>query len=226
MSGEAQTPIRSCRYAVIPGTKRDMPPPQSARPWPGAPNGSTRRRAEPAICGLRRRHVARPLGRIERGLVPNLSLAQACTAAAVVGLRLSVRAYPDGDPIRDAGQGIAGAVSPAPPPRAGWRTEVPMPIPGDRRAWDARVVIGARRAGCEAEMQLIDLQALERRLALKVRDGDVDILLLVVPNLVRNQHVLRLHREELRSLLPLDSREVLASLRAGSLPTASGIVVL
>ena len=43
-------------------------------------------------------------GRIERGLVPNLSLAQACAAAAVVGLRLSVRAYPDGDPIRDAGQ--------------------------------------------------------------------------------------------------------------------------
>ena len=55
-----------------------------------------------------------------------------------------------------------------------------MPIPGDRRAWDARVVIDGRRAGCEVEMQLLDLQALERRLALKLRDGDVDILLLVV----------------------------------------------
>ncbi len=55
-----------------------------------------------------------------------------------------------------------------------------MAIPGDRRAWDARIVVGGRRAGCEAEMQLLDLQALERRLALKLRDGDVEILLLVV----------------------------------------------
>ena len=101
-----------------------------------------------------------------------------------------------------------------------------MPIPGDRRAWDARVVIGGRRAGCEAEMQLLDLQALERRLALKLRDGEVDILLLVVPGSVRNRQVLRLHREELRALLPLDTREVLASLRAGSLPAQSGIVIL
>ena len=101
-----------------------------------------------------------------------------------------------------------------------------MPIPGDRRAWDARVVIGGRRAGCEVEMQLLDLQALERRLSLKLRDGDVDILLLVVPNTVRNRTFLRLHGEELRSLLPIDTREVLASLRAGSLPRASGIIVL
>jgi transcriptional regulator with XRE-family HTH domain len=166
-------------------------------------------------------------GRIERGLVPNLSLAQACAAAAVVGLRLSVRAYPDGDPIRDAGQAaLLERFHLRLPTRAGWQTEVPMPIPGDRRAWDARVVIDGRRAGCEAEMQLLDLQALERRLALKLRDGDVDILLLVVPSTVRNRQFLRLHREQLRSLLPLGTREVLASLRAESLPAQSGIVIL
>jgi len=166
-------------------------------------------------------------GRIERGLVPNLSLAQACAAASVVGLRLSVRAYPDGDPIRDAGQAaLLERFRLRLPPIARWQTEVPMPIPGDRRAWDAGVVIAGRRAGCEAEMQLLDLQALERRLALKLRDGDVDQLLLIVADTVRNRSVLRLHREELRTLLPLDAREILASLRAGSLPPASGIVVL
>lgn len=156
-----------------------------------------------------------------------LSITQACTVAAVVGLRLSVRTYPDGDPVRDAGQlALIERFRVRLPPRAGWQTEVPMPLPGDRRAWDARIVIGGRRAGCEAEMQLLDLQALERRLALKLRDGDVDMLLLIVANTVRNREVLRLHREQLRSLLPLDSREILASLRAGSLPRESGIVVL
>ena len=157
----------------------------------------------------------------------NLSLVLACTVAAVVGLRLSVRAYPDGDPIRDAGQAAQlERLRLRVPTGAGWQTEVPMPIPGDRRAWDARIVIGDRRAGCEVEMQLLDLQALERRLSLKLRDGDVDIMLLVVPNTLRNRAFLRLHREELRTLLPLDTREVLASFRAGALPHASGIVVL
>lgn len=180
-------------------------------------------RSAGAAAGISHAHW----GRIERGLVPNLSITQACTVAAVVGLRLSVRTYPDGDPVRDAGQlALIERFRVRLPPRAGWQTEVPMPLPGDRRAWDARIVIGGRRAGCEAEMQLLDLQALERRLALKLRDGDVDMLLLIVANTVRNREVLRLHREQLRSLLPLDSREILASLRAGSLPRESGIVVL
>ncbi len=50
----------------------------------------------------------------------------------------------------------------------------PLPIPGDRRAWDALVASGGRRAGCEAETHLGDIQALERKLALKLRDGAVD----------------------------------------------------
>ena len=73
---------------------------------------------------------------------------------------------------------------------------------------------------------MVDLQALERRHALKVRDGGVDLLLLVVADTIRNRSVLRMHREQLRALLPLDSRDVLASLRAGQLPRESGIVVL
>jgi hypothetical protein len=92
------------------------------------------------------------------------------------------------------------------PAGAGWQTEVPMNIPGDHRAWDAPVVIAGRRAGCEAETQLFDLQAFERRLTLKLRDGDVDILILVVADTVRNRSVLRTYREQLRPLLPLDTR--------------------
>jgi transcriptional regulator with XRE-family HTH domain len=165
--------------------------------------------------------------RIERGLVPNLSMLQACQAGAAVGLRVSLRTYPDGDPIRDAGgQALLERFRARLPAGAGWQTEVPMNIPGDRRAWDARVVIAGRRAGCEAETQLFDLQAFERRLTLKLRDGDVDILILVVADTVRNRSVLRTYREQLRPLLPLDTREILASLAAGALPVRNGIVIL
>ena len=159
--------------------------------------------------------------------MPNLAIDQACRVASVVGLRLSLKAYPDGDPLRDAGQlALLARLRDRLPPGARWQTEVPMTISGDRRAWDAVIALGGRRAGCEAEVRLFDLQALERRLALKLRDGGVDLLLLVVADTIRNRDVLRAHRDHLRALLPLDSRDVLASLRSGELPRESGLVLL
>jgi hypothetical protein len=38
--------------------------------------------------------------------------------------------------------------------------------------------------------------------------------------------MLELHREDLRASFPLDTRQVMASLRAGNTPEASGIVAL
>ena len=82
------------------------------------------------------------------------------------------------------------------------------------------------RAGCECETRLRDVQALERRLTLKQRDGDVDIVLLVVADTTANRRFLDLHREQLRGLLPLDSRQVLDAFRRGELPEKSGIVIV
>jgi hypothetical protein len=156
-----------------------------------------------------------------------LTLEQVCRAAVAVGLAPSIGLYPYGDPVRDAGQlRLEGRCRAILPDGAGWQTEVPMPIPGDLRAWDAVVTLLGRRGGFEFEMRVTDVQALERRLALKLRDGAVDVLILVVAGTAANRQVLRQHREALRGLLPLDSREVLASLRAGRLPGANGILVL
>ena len=167
------------------------------------------------------------LGRIERGVLPGLTVDQVCRAAAAVGLRVTLRTWPDGDPVRDAGQlSLLGRLRKHVPPVATWHTEMPMPLPGDRRAWDAVIGLAGRRAGCEAEAAIRDIQALERRLALKLRDGDVDILILVVADTAANRRVLAAHREDLRSLLPLDGREILASLRVGRLPERSGLIVL
>jgi hypothetical protein len=51
---------------------------------------------------------------------------------------------------------------------------------GDPRAWDATVRGDVFRAGIEAETRFRDQQALDRRLALKERDGGMDRLILVL----------------------------------------------
>jgi transcriptional regulator with XRE-family HTH domain len=166
-------------------------------------------------------------GRIERADVRHLTIDQASRAAAAVGLGLVVKTYPDGDPARDAAQlALLERFRQRLPPTALWRTEVPMPIPGDRRAWDGWALVRARAAGCEAETRLNDAQALERRIALKQRDGGVDIVLLVVADTTANRKFLAIHREQLRGLLPLDSRQVLEAFRRGELPDRSGIVIV
>ncbi len=167
------------------------------------------------------------LGRIERGRNHDLTVNQAARAASAVGLRLVLRTYPDGDAVRDAAHlALLERFRSRLPPAARWEVEVPFPIPGDRRAWDALVRLGGRRAGCEAETRLHDVQALQRRMALKLRDGQVDVLLLLVADTAANRRALAVHRESLRALLPLDGRHVLSSLRTGRLPTANGLVVL
>lgn len=165
-------------------------------------------------------------GRIERAELHDLSIDQASRAAFAVGLRLAVRAFPSGDPVRDRAQlALLERLRVRLPPTASWETEVPLPIQGDRRAWDAVVRVDGRRAGCEAETRLLDLQALERRLALKLRDGAVDVLILLVADTAANRSVLAAHRESLRSLLPLDGRDVWRAFSRGSLPDANALVV-
>ena len=119
-------------------------------------------------------------GRIERGELPELSVEQLSRACAAVGLQLVVRAYPDGDPARDAGQlALLKRLEARLPDGTRWRTEVPLPIPGDRRAWDGVATLNRELIAVEAETRIRDLQALERRLGLKLRDGARERLLLV-----------------------------------------------
>jgi transcriptional regulator with XRE-family HTH domain len=167
------------------------------------------------------------LGRIERGVLSNLTFDQACRAGVAVGLRYGGKLYPDGDPVRDAAQlRLLERFIALLPAFARVDREAPLPITGDRRAWDALVRLEDRRAGCEAETHLADLQALERKLALKLRDGAVDMLILVVADTEHNRAVLDRHRGSLRELLPLDGPDIRRALRAGRLPMASGLITL
>jgi len=111
---------------------------------------------------------------------------------AVVGLELSVRCFPGGQPIRDVAQAallarFRGRLHNS----VRWAAEVPLPRPGDQRAWDALVTGSGWRFGVEAETAPRDGQALARRLELKRRDGQVDGVILVLPNTRRTRTFLR-----------------------------------
>ena len=165
--------------------------------------------------------------RIERSAAPNVSVKAITLACASVGLALSLRAYPDGDPARDAGQlAVLRRLRVQLPNDAPWQTEVPIPIPGDLRAIDARTILQNATIGFEAETNLTDVQALDRRAQLKKRDARLDRLILVVADTRSNRAVLAIHREALRASFPLDTREVLAALRAGLPPAQDGLIVI
>ena len=178
---------------------------------------------------------ASQLSRIERARSPTVPLRTLTTLFTVLGLRLSVRPYPEGEPIRDVAHArllsrfksrLSASIS--------LRTEVPLqrgaPSPGggrrDLRAWDGELLASGKTCKLEAETVLHDLQATDRRIALKMADDRVERVILLVASTSQNRQVLREFGELLRTRYPLTTRGVMAGLRDGDLPIASGIVVL
>ncbi|OGO53957.1 MAG: hypothetical protein A2V85_00155 [Chloroflexi bacterium RBG_16_72_14] len=71
-----------------------------------------------------------------------------------------------------------------------------------------------------------DLQALERRLALKQRDGGVEHVILVLPDTLDNRRLVRAHEAALRARFPLPGAAAMALLAAGQEPTGDALLVL
>jgi transcriptional regulator with XRE-family HTH domain len=184
--------------------------------------------------GLGQADVASSLGisvaqysRIERGLSPDLMVATAVRLFAVLGLDLSIRAYPAGDPIRDvAHAALLERLHMACHRSIVWRTEVPFPLTGDLRAWDATAVCPAFRAGVEAETRSRDVQALDRRLALKERDGAMDRVILLVLDSRANRNVLREHATQLLLRFPIPGPRALELLGAAADPGGNALIFL
>ncbi len=170
-------------------------------------------------------HVA--AGRVERGLVPGVSLRMLARYAEVVGLELSVRAYAGGAPVRDSAHvALLAAFRAQLSPRLSWATEVPFPSTGDARAWDALIRGDGWLYGAEAETAPRDVQALGRRMSTKLRDGNVDGLLLLLPSTRRTREFLGAGEEHLAPLFPIPGGRALALLRAGLDPGGSAIIVI
>jgi hypothetical protein len=102
---------------------------------------------------------------------------------------------------------------------------VPLPVRGDRRAWDAVIAGVGWQIVVEAETVLDDLQALERRIALKARDGGAERVILLVADTRRNRRVLAGAPHAMPGF-SRDARATLRSLGAGREPASAAIVVL
>lgn len=185
------------------------------------------------LAALTQRQVALAVGismaelsRIERGQAPHVAYETLVAIAAVLGLDLPLRAFPNDDAIRDAGQLGLLASFRALLPDLGHRSEVPLGLLGDRRAWDHVVDGPGWSLPVEAETRLRDVQALQRKISLKCRDGGFDRVLLLVADTRHDRHVLRLASAEFASSYPVRGRDALAALQAGILPEGSAIVLL
>jgi transcriptional regulator with XRE-family HTH domain len=178
--------------------------------------------------------VARSVGisraqysRIERGLTASMSIEQASVLLSAVGLELSVRAYPAGEPVRDAAHAaLLDRLHARVHRTLRFQTEVPFPSPGDRRAWDAVIAGAAWRNGVEAETRPRDLQAMERRLALKFKDSDVTSMTLLLLDSRHNRDFMRALGDALRDRFPLPGRRALELFGAGVNPGANSIILL
>ena len=173
--------------------------------------------------------MSRPqLARLERGLIRRPTVDQLARASRALGLRISLRLFPDGSPVRDAGQlALLDRFERLLGSSLTLRREVALPIQGDLRAWDGRVTDGVVGAFVEAEAHLGDTQATARRIQLKQRDDPRDgPVILVLARTPHHRRLLDEHREALRAQFPLDGPAIARALRAGRLPPASGILVI
>jgi hypothetical protein len=132
--------------------------------------------------------------------------------AAVLGLQLSVGLHPDGEPVRDRGHlALLGRLHERVPPGLHWRTEVPVPLTGDRRSADAVITGVGFEILVEAETHLDDIQALERAIAAKARDMGLQRAMLLVADTRHNRAVIET-ADELRRRFPVGTRRCLAAL--------------
>lgn len=170
---------------------------------------------------------ASTLSRIERGHSPAVALVTLARTLPVVGLELSARAYPGGQPIRDAAHlALLGAFRAQLHGSLRWATEVPLPEPRDQRAWDATVAGRGWIYGVEAETAPRDVQALVRRLELKRRDAGFNGVVLLLRRGRRAGEFLAAARPVLAATFSTDGRRALELLRAGVDPGGSVIVVI
>jgi transcriptional regulator with XRE-family HTH domain len=174
-------------------------------------------------AGLSRSRVSR----IERGIVARVPLLTLSRLLGVLGLELSARAYPAGQPLRDrAHLHLLERLRSHLHPSIRWQAEAPLPLPGDKRSWDHMLLCGAKRVGVDVETRCGDLQALARRAMTKHRDGGTDSFLLVLSDTRWNRRVVREHADYLASVFPLTGKDALRALEEGRAPEGNALVLL
>jgi transcriptional regulator with XRE-family HTH domain len=177
-----------------------------------------------AAAGISRAQV----GHLERAELAAPNLEHIASVAAVLGLSLRMNLYPEGEPVGDHVQlRLLRAFRERIDPSLPWRTEVALPIAGDRRAWDAVAIAPESWIGIEAISRFGAADGILRRANQKQRDDPrIGRVVLVVADTVRNRRALAVSAAAVRAEYPLDTRAILASLRGGRVPSLNGIAIL
>ena len=150
--------------------------------------------------------------RIERATTPHVSINMLARMAAVLGHDISLAIHPAAAPVRDKGHlallaRFAGRLAPS----ISWRTEVPIPLPGDPRSADGLAAGNSVEAVVEAETRLDDVQAVVRRLRAKQRDLGTTRAVLLLADTRHNRDVVR-EIPALRDEFPIAPRTCLLAL--------------
>ena len=165
------------------------------------------------------------IGRIERGRAPAVPVKRLARFAAIVGQDLTMRLFPAGQPLRDVAQlaliaRFRGLIA----DRLRWQSEMPLAIPGDRRAWDGAILGPGWTVYIDAETRVHDVQALQRRTTLKARDTPTERWILVLADTRHNRSVVAAVGSLLHQGLP--PTQILAALAAGRDPGGAGVVLV
>jgi transcriptional regulator with XRE-family HTH domain len=185
--------------------------------------GGLSRRAVSVVTGVSESAIRR----IEGGDLRELTVERLWVVADAVGLEASLRLYQTGAPVRDVGHlALLERLHARLGPPLEWRTEVPVAGAGDVRSWDAVIRRGPRWRPVEAEVRLTDLQALDRKLHLKERDGQAEGLILLVSDTRTNRAVLAGAPAAWTESFPVRTRAALRIIGAGELPEGRVLIVL
>ena len=175
-----------------------------------------------ATSGITRRRLME----IERGDPSAMTIDLISTFAATLGLELAASLYPVAEPVRDQGHlRLLARFRARLGPGLRMRTEVPIPLPGDRRSADGVVAGTDFDAVVEAETHLHDIQKVERNAAAKQRDLGTTRVILLVADTRHNRDVVR-RVAELRERFPVPTRACLAALARGTDPGGDCLVIL
>jgi hypothetical protein len=104
--------------------------------------------------------------------------------------------------------------------------ELPTPGAVDLRAWDLAVDGPGWSIRVDAETRLGDVQAVQRRIALKQRDSRIAEVVLLLSDTAHNRAAVRLAWDALAVQFPISTRAALARLSRGLPPGGNALVIL
>jgi len=166
------------------------------------------------------------LRRIESGTAPHVDLDLVARIASVLGHELSIGVHPIGLPVRDKAHiALLRRFAARLHKSIRWSTEVPVPIPGDRRSADGAAVAEEFDAVVETETRIHDVQAVVRGLRAKQRDLGAKRAILLLADTRHNRAVISAV-PELREQFPISARACLAALSRGKDPGGDCLVIL